>query len=98
MTESSFSQATAPFLQQMAADGRARLTIESYRRQIVALAEGLEDAPLSQITADRLNVHLVSPAVLLKAEGAPKRVSTINRTKSIIRSFFRWCERAGVIQ
>ena len=97
MTESSFSQATGPFLRQMAADGRARLTIGSYRRQLVALAEGFGDVPLSQITADRLNVYLASPAVLLKAEGAPKRVSTINRTKSIIRSFFRWSERAGFI-
>ena len=25
-------------------------------------------------------------------------VSSINRTKSIIRSFFRWCERAGLIE
>ena len=98
MTESSFSQASGPFLRQMVADGRARLTIESYRRQLVALAEGLDDAPLRQITADRLNVYLASAAVMLKAAGAPKRVSTINRTKSIIRSFFRWCERAGFIE
>ena len=98
MMESSFSQATGPFLRQIAADGRARLTIGSYRRQLVALAEGFGDVPLSQITADRLNVYLASPAVLLSPEGALKMVSTINRTKSIIRSFFRRCERAGRIK
>ena len=98
MTESSLSQALGPFLRQVAADGRSRLTIESYRHQLVALAEGLDGVPLSQIGADRLNVYLTSPAVLLTSEGAPKRVSTINRAKSIIRSFFRWCQRAGLVE
>jgi len=98
MEQPFLSAAIEPFLRQMAADGRSRCSIESYRRQLVMLAGGLGDTTLRQITVDRLNTYLVSPEVLLKSDGAPKRASSVNRAKSIIRAFFGWCERARLVE
>jgi site-specific recombinase XerD len=94
MEQPCVSVAIEPFLRQMAADGRSPCSIESYRRQLVMLASGLGDVTLGAITVDRLNAYLISPQVLLRSDGAPKRASSVNRAKSIIRAFFGWCERA----
>jgi hypothetical protein len=77
----------------MAADGRTLLSIQSYRRQLVLLTRAFGNVPLSRLTPDRLNGYLISPAVRMKADGTPKQASTVNRIKSVIRAFFRWCEQ-----
>ena len=92
------SRAIEAFLRQMAADGRTPTSIQSYRRQLVLLAQALGDVPLSRLTADRLNGYLISPAVQLKTEGMSKQASTINRAKSVIRAFFRWCDQTGLMK
>jgi integrase/recombinase XerC len=95
---SSLSQAIEPFLRQMAADGRTALSIRSYRRELLLLTQALADVPLSRLTPDRLNGYLTSPRVQLKVDGTPKRASTVNRAKSVIRAFFRWCQQTGVTE
>jgi integrase/recombinase XerC len=82
----------------MAADGRTPVSILSYRRQLTLLIRALGDIPPSRLTADRLNGYLTSAAVQTKADGTPKQASTINRTKSVIRAFCRWCEQTGLIE
>lgn len=73
------SRAIEPFLRQMAADGRAPLSIQSYRRQLLALTRALRNVSLGRLTPDRLNGYLTSPAVQLKRDGTPKQASTVNR-------------------
>lgn len=94
----SLAQAIEPFLRQMTADGRTTLSIQSYRRQLTQLGRALGDVPLSRLTPDRLNGYLTSPLVQMKADGTPKLVSTVNRTKSVIRALFRWCEQNGLVE
>jgi len=31
-------------------------------------------------------------------DGKPKQTSTVNRAKSVIRAFFRWCQQTGLIE
>lgn len=95
---SSLAQVIEPFLRQMTTDGRTPLSIQSYRRQLVLLTRALGDVPLSRLTPDRLNGYLSSPAVQMKVDGTPKQASTINRTKSVIRALFRWCEQSGLVE
>ncbi|MBI4589701.1 MAG: tyrosine-type recombinase/integrase [Candidatus Rokubacteria bacterium] len=92
------SRATEPFLRQMAADGRTPLSIRSYQRQLLLLTRALGDVPLSRLTPDHLNGYLTSSAVQVKTDGTPKQASTINRTKSVIRAFCRWCDQTGLIE
>ena len=88
------SVAVEAFLRQMAADGGAPVSIKSYRVQLWQVTQALSDPPLNRVTTDRLNRYLTSAAVQSKADGAPRLASTINRTKSVIRAFFAWCERS----
>ncbi len=92
------SRAIEAFLRQMTADSRTPLSIESYRRQLMLLARALGDVPLSRLTPDHLSGYLASPMVHLKADGTPKQASTVNRAKSVIRAFFRWCEQTDLIE
>ncbi len=80
----------------MAADGCASSSIQSYRRELASLTRGLGDLPLDCLTADRLNGYLTSRAVQMKGDGSPKQASTVNRAKSVIRAFFRWCKQTGL--
>jgi len=91
------SQAVEPFLRQMAADGRMPSSISSYRRQLEFLIEGLGDGPLARVTPHQLNDYLTSPSVVSKANGAPKQASTLNRMKSVVRTFFRWCQQTALV-
>ncbi|MBI2218790.1 MAG: hypothetical protein HYU51_16010 [Candidatus Rokubacteria bacterium] len=82
----SVSEAIESFLRQMAADGRSRLSIESYRRLLVSLAGSLGEVRVGDAGLDELNTYLISATALLKADGTAKRTSTVNRAKSVIRS------------
>lgn len=95
---SSLSEAIEPFLRQMAADGRTALSIRSYRRELLLLTRALTDVSLNRVTPDLLNSYLTSPAVQLTVDGTAKQASTINRAKSVIRAFFRWCQQIGLIE
>lgn len=92
------SRAVESFLRQMAADGRTSASIQSYRRQLVLLTQALGDVPLTRLTSDGLNGYLTSAAVQLKTDGTPKQATTVNRTKSVIRALFRWCEQMGLVK
>lgn len=94
----SLSQAIEPFLRQMAADGRAASSIRSYQRELLLLDQAVGDAPLNRLTPDRLNGYLASPGVQMKVDGTAKHASTVNRAKSVIRAFFRWCQQTGLIE
>jgi len=94
---SDISRAVEQFLRQMAANGCAALSIQTYRRELLQLMQALPDVPLSRLTPDRLNGYLASTGVQQKIDGTPKQVATVNRTKSVIRAFFRWCQQTGLI-
>ena len=98
MTPSCLSQSIEPFLRQMAADGRTASSIRSYRRELLLLAQAVGDVSLKSLTPDRLNSYLTSSRIQLKVDGTPKQASTVNRVKSVIRAFARWCQQAGLTE
>lgn len=97
MALSRLSRIIEQFLRQMAVDGCAALSIRSYRRELLALTQALADVPLRSLTPDVLNTYLISPRVQLKSDGTRKQPSTVNRTKSVIRAFFHWCQQIRLI-
>lgn len=90
------SRTLEPFLRQMAADGRTPSSISSYRRQLQLLIRGLGDGLLAQVTPHQLNDYLTSPSVVSKTHGVPKQTSTLDRTESVLRMFFRWCQQTAL--
>ena len=97
-SHSSLSRLMEPFLRQMAADGCATLSIRSYRRELSLLTQSLAEVPLSRLTPDLLNNYLTAPGVRQKIDGTPKHPSPVNRTKSVIRAFFLWCQQGGLTE
>jgi site-specific recombinase XerD len=81
--------AIAGFARQQAADGRSGHTRAAYRRDLAALGRWLGNDPdIRRITPDDLARFLVSDEVLLTPSGSPRKPITVNRTKSVLRSFF----------
>jgi hypothetical protein len=71
------SHAIAAFLRQMTADGRAPSSIESYRRELIAMRRRLGDMPLGRLRVDRVTAYLISPGVQLRADGSPKQATRL---------------------
>ena len=83
--------AVQDFLFQVEANGRRRSSICSYARELDALTRHLGDPPLATITPDDVSRFLASPAACLRRNGTGKAGTTLNRTRSVIRTFFAWC-------
>ncbi len=92
------SRARILFSQQMQADGRAELTIRSYHRELELLTHSLGDLPVDDVTPHHLSGYLTSTRVRSRRDGRLKQVATQNRVKSVLRSFFQWCERMGLVE
>ena len=84
--------AVQDFLFQVGTNGRRRSSICSYARELDALTRHLGDPPLATITSDDVSRFLASPAARLRRNGTEKAGTTLNRTRSVIRTFFAWCE------
>ncbi len=98
MSTDVLTRAMESFLRQMAADGRSPGSIRSYRRELIFLSQFLGTISTRSITVDILNKYLTSSGVQTMQGGEPKQTSTINRTKSVMRAFFRWCQQTGVLK
>lgn len=81
---------------QMRADGKAPLTQAAYLRDLGPLERSLGPrTPVGAITPHRLAQFLISAAFTQTAAGVPKAVTSLNRSKSAIRTFFQFLVDAG---
>jgi integrase/recombinase XerC len=83
----------------MRADGKSPHTGEVYLRDLRLLAKWLRrDINISTITPNRLARFLTSKSFTHTAVGRHKAVVSINRSKSALRSFFRFLTDSGYLK
>jgi site-specific recombinase XerC len=93
------STAIRRFDTQMRADGKSPHTREVYLRDLRLLAKWLRrDINISTITPNRLARFLASRAFTHTAVGKHKAVVSVNRSKSALRSFFRFLTDSGYVK
>ena len=93
------STAIRRFDTQMRADGKSPHTREVYLRDLRLLAKWLRrDVNISTITPNRLARFLASKTFAYTASGKHKAVVSINRSKSALRSFFRFLTDSGYVK
>jgi integrase/recombinase XerC len=85
-----FECAARRYLTFLKAAGRSRLTIASYSKELYRLADILGNVPLRAISAKDLR-HVVAQLAAADVDGVILRPATMNRVKSVFRSFFSWC-------
>lgn len=89
------------FLLQLRADGRSPHTAGQYSRPVRALADWLraERRPLdvARVDAETLARFLSSPSALVRADGRPKRPTSVNALRTSLRCFFSHLRDAGAI-
>lgn len=83
------------FLFHLRATGRAKSTIECYLRELNFLVTILGDIPLSHVTAKNLENTLIRRGRAGFSDITLSPV-TMNRIRSVYRSFFRWARETGL--
>ena len=84
---------------QMRADGKSPHTRKVYLRDLRLLANWLRrDIDISTITPNRLARYLSSKTFTHTASGKHKAVVSVNRSKSALRSFFRFLTDSGYLK
>ncbi len=92
-----FADSVRDYIRSLKASGRAPSTLESYRSKLALLDEITGHACLNQITETVLENAVLKiqngyPATL------PRRATSMNQYRIIIRSFFSWCMATGKIR
>lgn len=85
-------RAIEEFLFQMAANGRRPSSVRSYARELDLLRRSLTGRPLAEITTSDVSRFLASSPTRLRRDGREEAVTTLNRTRAVVRTFFAWCE------
>jgi site-specific recombinase XerD len=76
---------------QLQADGKSSLTQAVYMRDLRLFKEWMsKEVLVSRITPDQIARFLISKTFTHKENGSPKAVVSLNRSKSVLRSFFRF--------
>lgn len=83
------------FLFQMSANGRRPSSVSSYARELDLLRRYLTGQPLAGITSGDVSRFLALSPARLRRDGREKALTTLNRTRAVIRTFFAWCESTG---
>jgi len=89
-------RAVRRFLSSLVAAGRSRATIASYSRELDRLVDFIGDFPLKEVSPGNLQAaidRMAGPG----SDGNVRHSSTVNRIKSVYRSFFSWCCDSGFI-
>jgi len=73
-------------------------TIRSYKNELARFNKYHVGAVVKEITVERIIEYLNARPVNGKADGTSKSTATLNRLKSVIRSFFGWCEMRGLVK
>ena len=87
------------FETQLRADGKSPHTREVYLRDLRSLAFWLgKDVKISSLTPHTLARYLSSESFTQTASGKHKAAISLNRSKSALRSFFRFLTDAGLLK
>jgi integrase/recombinase XerC len=90
--------ALADYLVQLEADGRSKHTVGQYSRFLTQLGLWMERVlgtpDLDALRHQELARFLVSDDATKKADGKPKKPSSMNALRSCVRAFFIYCEVA----
>lgn len=89
-------RAVRRFLSSLAAAGRSRATTASYSRELGRLVDLIGDVPLKEVSPGNLQAA-VDQLARVESGGIARHPSTVNRIKSVYRSFFSWCCDSGFI-
>ena len=93
------STAIGRFDDQMRADGRSPITREVHVRDLRRLQEWLGSrATIEAVTPRVLTRYLNSDVFVFTKTGKPRTPVTVNRSKSAIRTFFRFLTDAGYLK
>ncbi len=85
------NEGISQFEVQLRAEGRSKHTISSYMRDLRYLTNHVGvDRDVSSISIEDLNQILTSSPVTIQSNGKPKTPGSINKTKTSIKSFFRF--------
>lgn len=90
-------EALSYFLLQLEADGRSIHTRSQYRIHIGLLARSMPGVSVRDVTHIHLAQFLVSRAVTHRADGQPKKTTSVNAVRTSLRTFFGYLSSADVI-
>lgn len=92
-------EALESYTLQLRADGRSPHTVAQYRRHVGALAAWLvtggHPCDLVRLDHELLAQFLVSPDALTRADGAPKRATSVNALRTSLRNFLGYAHAVG---
>ena len=91
------AQAVERFVEQLRANGCSIHTVRSYGMDLDRLMafHGRNGAPIGTLTPDSLARFLNSPHARLAPGGFERGAGTMNRQRTVLRSFGRWLYEAG---
>lgn len=87
-------QAVTGYLVHLKASGRRPSTLESYTRSLQWLISALDDMPLRKVRPSDID-QAVAGLIDLRDGDPARSPATMNRIKSVYRSFFGWCHATG---
>ncbi len=91
------TEALGLFLTQLEADGRSIHTRGQYARHVRLLISWLGDEPINSINHEDLAQFLSEEGATLRADGRPKKATSLNTLRSSLKVFFAYVHRAGYI-
>ena len=97
-TRLTIETAVSRFLNHQLAECRSPHTIGAHQRDLKLLVQHLgADVTISDVSSCDLDRFFLSEPVTHQANGSPKSVTSVNRTRSTIKAFFRWLIESGLI-
>lgn len=94
----SLDQAIDDFAVRLRAKGSSEHTVSAYIRDLHCFIKALPGVDPSDITATMIDTALTDPSVVFSDDGRIKSAATMHRLKAVVRSFFAWCEEAGLTE
>lgn len=94
----SIERAIDDFAVRLLAQDRSEHTISAYRRDLRCFIRALPDVDIRDVTVAMIDAALTDPVVACSNDGRVKCATTMYRLKAVVRSFFSWCEEAGLTE
>ena len=92
-----FRTAARPFLTQLEADGKSRLTVRVYRSELDRFLRWAGTRSHAEtIRSEAIANYLSSPATRVSPDGTARSTGTVNRTRTALRLFFGYLVERGV--
>lgn len=95
-------EALERYLVQLQADGRSPITLGQYRRGVLLLArwaaEAGESGEVEELGHEDLARFLCAPVARLRRDGHPKKPSSMNVLRGVLKTFFGYVHRAAYVR